>query len=272
MHKVEEDIANDIKENRPIDYVKYKNEFIKTVYRLEYKYRNFFYEKDKSGRDYMEKSMQYLTSGVYRLEKFMKEHPTYQIVGAEVDFTVTINDHLFGGKIDRLIKDTATDKYIIHDVKSYNTPKSEEELETPLQFVIYTAAVMQMYNIKLEDIKCGFDLPLCDVIQFGGTDGYMTRGFNKIKRLFSGIETNKVFTPKPSALCYWCDFCRTNPQSNPDYNHLCPYYCKWVKGLASNEVENLWRGLEDHEAIYKDFLVKYNITVKPRGGEKRWQK
>ena len=75
------DKAFAIKAGEPIDYISFKNRLIFKRYELEHKYALTFNELDKSSRTYLQKTYEYLESGIYRLENYLKEHPTYEVVG-----------------------------------------------------------------------------------------------------------------------------------------------------------------------------------------------
>ena len=260
IHKVEEDIANLIKEGKPIDYVGLKNSLILKLAEIKHKFPKEYEELDKSMRTYSDKAKFYLEKGIYRLENFMKAHPTYEIVGAEIPFKFDFNDEFyFSGYIDRVFKDTATGKYLIQDIKSWAVPAEDDKLVTPLQFVVYTLAVKNMYGVSTDDITCEYDLPVCDLVQKGGTAGYVNRGIMKLTKLFDGIK-NQAFEPKPSPLCHWCNFCKTNENAPAEGKHLCPYYMHWTREDKSFKKENDWHGLENHNVILEAYHKKYNIN------------
>lgn len=257
MHKAEESIANCIKENKPIDYITIKNTFIIKLQKIRYKYPVEFFTPGKNGMTYYEKAYYYLEYAIYRLEKLMKENPSYELIGAEVDFDYDYDKlHRFQGSIDRVIRDNSTGNYLIYDIKSYDKLMSDEDLTTPLQMVVYTWAAAQLYNVSQAQISCHYDLPLMDIYQDGGTKGYMTRGIKKINSLFEGIE-NEDFEPKPSALCHWCAYCPTNASSTYEYKYLCPYFSTWEK--TGDDVKNVifsWNG-KDQDNIVKELYVDY---------------
>ena len=266
IHECEEAIAKCIQSNMPINYVQIKNDFILKCIDLQIKYTNDFYTEDnKSSRNYKDKMYYYLEHGIYRLENFMREHPTYQIVGVEQKFSFDFDEqHQFSGAIDRIFYDTQYNNYIIHDIKSWAVEAKEEDLKTPLQFVVYSLALKNIFNCSLDDVSCEYDLPLVDKIQPGGTSGYISRGINKINKLFTEISSED-YTPHPTPLCNYCNFCRTNPDAIEPYKNLCPYYCLWERSTRiksdCGKVENKWEGLENHSKIYEEFLNKYDIII-----------
>lgn len=136
---------------------------------------------------------------------------------------------MLSGFIDRILFNPKTGEYLVEDLKTKDHPFREEDLVTPLQFVIYTKALSESLNIPVEKIKCQYNLPFCDLIQPAGTPGFVDRGTKKINQIFEKIN-NHDWTPKPSPLCYWCNFSDTNPSQPKEGKNLCPYYSLWTKG------------------------------------------
>ena len=50
-----------------------KNRLILKRYELEHKYADVFNDLDKSSRTYLQKTYEYLESGIYRLEKLIEK-------------------------------------------------------------------------------------------------------------------------------------------------------------------------------------------------------
>ena len=92
VHAAEEKIASAIGAGETIDYVAIKNTFLLETMELQHKYPVDWLAKDKSDRTYQDKTKFYLETGVYRLEKYMQEHPSYKIIGQEVEFNFEFDD------------------------------------------------------------------------------------------------------------------------------------------------------------------------------------
>lgn len=230
IHAVEEAIANDIKDEKPINYTQYKNDFILKMYKIQYEYNKEYFNAEKQ---YAKLAQEYLNSRIYRLESFMKDHPTYKIIGTEIHFKdIEIEGVSFQGAIDRLLYDTATDSYIIHDIKTWDKPAKENDTKTPLQFLVYAEAIKKLYNADLDKVTCFYDLPCCDIYQETCTAGWIKRGHTQLNELFKKIE-NKEYAPTPSALCNYCIYSKTNPEARFDTKYLCPYYSIWLRTSRS---------------------------------------
>lgn len=269
IHFIEETIANKIKSNEVIDYeelldvfynVEDKKEKLFGINKLKEMFPNDYYIEDKNKLSYADKAKGYSESGIYRLETYLKQNPNLKVYGAEIPFDLKYRNYLFHGFIDRVFYDQDTSHYIIEDIKTYSAEIDEQQLKTPLQFVIYSLAFSEALNIPTEVIDCVYDLPLCNVKQKAGTEKYITRGIRKIDNLLTEIEKG-VFEPNPSPLCHWCVFSKTYPEQPEEAKKLCPYFCHWTKQNKTTEVEYEWMGEENHEAILEAFIKSLEPTT-----------
>lgn len=229
VHGVNEFIANNLKDGQTINYVQLANSLLQARYELSDSFGDSFdKELDKSNRTYSQKLLYYIQKDLKCLENYVVLN-NYKVVGAEVEFKYKYSDDCtFHGFIDLVLQDTITGKYLIYDVKTYATPIENAKLATPLQFVIYKLAAVDLYNTTLDNIECAYDLPFCECKQPAGTTNFITRGRAKLDKLLDGIK-NEDFKPKPSPLCHWCEFCPTNKDAPEKTKHLCPFYSLWTR-------------------------------------------
>lgn len=259
IHAAEETIANHIKAGETIDYITIKNTFIIACAKVSYRYFKDWWSVNKdSGKTYEEQKLYYLTKGIYRLEQYMKDHPTYVIDGAEVKIDYYYKGNRFIGSIDRLIFDTATNSYIVQDIKSWPCiDKHKDELKTPVQLAAYSLALAEMRNCKLESISCQYDLPLVNEIFDAGKNNYIEDAMKTLDEEFSGIA-KEDWTPNPKPLCAWCPFSKTNPDAQPELKHLCPYHSIWDRDVRNPKTsvipEFRWKGISKHEDVMQEYL------------------
>lgn len=247
VHETEEAIAIALQAGQPINYIDLKNHFIIEVRKLALKYPVEFFTRDKSNRTYQEKAYLYLDSAIYRLEKFMLSHPSYKIIGIEQKFEYNYdNIHSFGGSIDRAFFDEATGNFIIQDIKSWPVQAQKSDLKAPLQFAIYTMAAQDLWGADIQNVKCEYDLPLCNVTQASIAEDIVAEGKEILDKLFKGISNNE-FKPTVSALCHWCEY---NPLTNPNIINtkptaICPYFSTWQKsGDSVKDSLIKWQSLD----------------------------
>lgn len=280
IHSVEENIFKAIKEGREVDYNKVKDYFnsinipkkdkydtdggIFGLDILKEKYKKDFYQTDELGRSYYSKTLDYISSGVYRLQDFLKENPDIVPFEAEKFFSFTYRGYVLSGYIDRIFYDKAKDMYIIEDIKTKAKPFKEDDLKTPLQFVIYCMGLHECLEIPYEKMDCFYNLPILNERQHAGTKGFIERGITKINKILDNIE-GKEWKPDPSPLCYWCPYSASNPNQPEGGKNLCPYYSLYDPDDKSKikEVKNKWEGLENHEVVMLRFLEQTGqISIK----------
>lgn len=264
IHWVEEHIALDIMAGKEIDYAKFKNDFqtinipktspkdndggIYGIEILQQKYPEDFFSVKENGKSYADKCEQYLETGIYRLENYLKANPNVELKSVEQFFSIDYNGYTLSGYIDRLLYDKEHNIYIIEDLKTKDHPFRDQELITPMQFVIYALAVESMFGVDENSIECAYNLPLCELRQPAGTKGFIGRGKKKLDKWFEGIK-NKDYTASPSPLCYWCAFCPNNPTQPEEGKRLCPYYSLWTPNNKNFKVAHEWEGMDKHDII-----------------------
>lgn len=270
IHFIEQSIAESIKNHEPINYNKLKEDFLhidipKTspydnneVHGIDYISQHFpeeFYRVNDSGESYKTKSDKYLNTGIYRLEKYLKENPNLEIFGTEQYFQIDYNGNILSGYIDRIFYDKENNSYIIEDIKTKDKPFREEDLKVPLQFVIYTKALANMADISEDRISCAYDLPFCDLKQPILNSSYIKQGIKKLNKIFNGIE-KQDFVPNPSPLCAYCPFSETFEKQPEAAKKLCCYYSLWTPNGSHKawEVAKKWEGIDKNEEILKEFF------------------
>lgn len=263
LHHTEDILAKDIQNNSfDNSFDKYINIFIKGdasnnffgVSALKKKYPSEFDQIDKTGLSYDDKANYYLNYGIYRLYDYLKNNPNIKILGTEVSFSLTYKNYKFQGFIDRILLDQESNNIIVEDIKTWSH-YDENQLKTPLQFVIYVEAIKSMYNITEDNIKCFYNLPLLNQTLAAGSKGFIKRGLRKIDSILESIE-NKNFKPKPGPLCHWCVFSKTFPNQPESAKNLCPYCSNWTPSFKNNTCDFEWLGIENHENVLADFISK----------------
>lgn len=257
VHSIEEDIAKAIQAEQPINYVALKNKFIIESRKIAQKYPVEFSSEDKSGRTYQEKMYLYLDSAIYRLERYMKQHPELRIIGIEQKFEYDYDGvHSFNGSIDRAFINIETNDIIIQDIKTWAIPAQNSDLKAPLQFAVYTMAAEKLWGVPYNQIRCEYDLPLCDITQQAQSEDLVAEGRPELDKLFKGIH-DQNFRPTISALCHWCEY---NPLTNPGIlttkpQAVCPYFSTWQKsGDSVRDTLCKWNGVESI-AIDRQFII-----------------
>lgn len=253
IHHIEEQIGIALRDSLPIDYDKLKNELEESSKVIKEKFPEDWNTKDKSDRTYQEKYEYYRDNAIYRLEKRIKE-TGFKVVDLERKFEFEFKNKILGGSIDRVLYDEKTNTYIIEDIKSYSVPMEKKALQLPLQHIVYSLALKKDLG---EDIKIrnAYDLPLCDLIQNVRED-FFEEGINELNETFNELELS-YFEPKPTCLCHWCPFCRTNPNQPEEAKNLCPYHSLWTRENKTMKSEFYWAGNMNHKHLLEMYIKKH---------------
>ena len=214
-----------------------------------------FFKTNELGQSYATKAQDFAEFGMYRLENWLKAHPDYEVYDLEKFFSFTFEGEVLSGYIDRILYNKKDNSYIIEDIKTKDKPFKNDDLVTPLQFVIYDMALRNILGDEDAKISCAYDLPFCDLRQDAGTRGFQRRGREKLQSLFAGIH-DEDFAPDASPLCAWCQFSPTNPNQPEEGKGLCPYYSLWTPGHKTFAVAHAWEGMGAHQKIMQQELNK----------------
>lgn len=271
VHKIYQDIAGYIMNDKPIPYDELKDYFVTADFPrrnkfdrdgdifgtkvLSQRFRKEWYEfSTKTGKNYEAKSNDFLNNGIYRLEEYMKEHPKQEILGVEMSFEYEYRGIVFYGFIDRVLREKGTDRFIIHDIKTKDHAFSDKELPSPMQFYFYSKALRERFGDAI-DIECYYDLPVASLWQRAGTKGFEARCEKKLNKILDEIEA-KNFAPKPGPLCYYCVF-RGRDEQPAEARDLCPYYSLWTPEDKTFAVKFPWEGEERHETMLQKLKAQH---------------
>lgn len=269
LHSVEEKISLSLMEEKSPNYADLINYLHSVnipkanafdteggIYGIDILKKRFFDEwyrpSEKTGLSYKQKVDDYIER-IDRQEKFMLAHPELKLFDVEREFLFSYNGEQMKGFIDRVLKYKNQNRYIIHDIKTRDRLFDSQDTTTPLQAVVYSLALTEQLKLEEEPDEFFYDLIMIDQLQPAGTKGFIKRGKTALDKIFAGIH-NELFTPRPSPLCYWCDYCNNNPNITPEGKNLCPYYSLWTPEHSSFAKNMEWEGmykLEEHRQIMK---------------------
>lgn len=163
------------------------------------------------------------------------------------------NKVILKGFIDRI--DVKEGEYRTVDYKTSKKVYEQSKLATSLQFGIYALAILNEFGALPVESKYRFIL--IDDEQYALTKGWEKRLIKALDKVFGDIEASekkKIFVPKPSPLCHWCNFCQTNPEATI-YRNECEYFSKWTPTQKTFEVNKKWNALENMNPTTKRKLV-----------------
>lgn len=220
------------------------------VNQLKRKYFEVWHEADNaSGASYDEK--------IKLFDKVLHEEmedtdwkPTYFEKPFEF---VWDNKVVLKGFIDRI--DIKNGQYRTIDYKTSKKVYEQSKLATSLQFGVYALAILNEFGVL--PIESEYRFILIDDKQYALTKGWENRLIKAMDKVFGDIEASEkkgVFVPKASPLCYWCNFCQTNPEATI-YKNECKYFSKWTPTQKTFEVNKKWNALENINSAPKRKLV-----------------
>ena len=211
---------------------------------LKKKYFETWHEKDNaSGMTYEDKIA--IFNQIVRSEMegtewtpFLFEHP-FQFVWDE--------RAILRGYIDRIDTRISADGQIEYKTTDYKTSKKvydNSKLVTSMQFGIYALAILNEFHTLPTQSEYRFIL--LDEAQLALTKGDENRLIKALDKLFDSIDKNekeKIFIPKPSPLCFYCNYCRNNPSAK-EHQMSCEYFSLWTPLEKTFATNKKWNALE----------------------------
>jgi len=209
-----------------------------------------FFDKHWSEIKYFDKKSQkektlnnfYYDEGVMIIKNFFRknDHKDVTILGLETPFEISLNDnnevHIVSGIIDRIQK--TEERYEIMDYKTGKRLPSQSKVDQNNQLSIYALAFLDKWpNINIKDLDLSlYFLKFGEIIKTKRTLESLEETKSKILKTIKDIQKEKVFCPKPNALCDWCG-----------YKNICPVFKHYQ---AKPEIEK-------NEANIKNLINKY---------------
>lgn len=221
------------------DEAEHQTKAVRVLGLRELKEKYFFewVEKDnKSGMDYDEKLKIYFDN-----LQSLELDASWKPVACELKFDfpyIIDNEEVFRlyGFIDR-VDISAAGEYRVVDYKSSKKIFDEKYTKTPLQMFMYTLAVEHVFGkIPISHV---YDFMLLGRMQDVCSKGYYKRGTDKLAKLWRGLQEcreNSIWPAKPTPLCHWCDYCKTNKSTSEELSDECPYYSLWTPNNKTFEV------------------------------------
>lgn len=125
--------------------------------------------------------------------------------------------YIVQGYIDRLVHNKDTNIFEIHDYKTGNSMKSQEELDKDRQLALYTIGIKKSFP-DVKDVHLVWHyLAYNKKMQSKRTDEELEQLRVDIINLINKIESTQDFPASPSGLCNWCEYqeiCPTQGNNN----------------------------------------------------------
>ncbi len=114
--------------------------------------------------------------------------------------------YLLQGYIDRLVHNKDTNIFEIHDYKTGNFLKSQEELDKDRQLALYSIGIKNSFPDAKDIHLIWHFLAFNKKMNSKRTDEELEKLKQDIIALIDKIESTKEFTPNQGVLCGWCEF------------------------------------------------------------------
>ncbi len=198
---------------------------------LKKKYWEVWGIPDSEGRTYNEKIELFLKVLTTEMENpdwkpYLFEHP--------FEF-VYDNKIILHGFIDRVDK-KEDGSYRVVDYKTNKKLYNSKDLVTSLQFGIYALAILNEFEEV--PVEYQYRMILLDERQSALTLGWEKRLITALDKIIKELDERKAsgeYDPKPTPLCHWCNYCKTNPDAK-QYRDECVYYSLWTPEAKTFEV------------------------------------
>lgn len=189
---------------------------------IKKKYWEEYNTKDSENRTYNDKFETFI-----RILKTEMEDSDWQPFAFEKEFHFVYKNRIhIKGFIDRI--DRRGNELRVVDYKTSKKVYDEAKNKTSQQFALYNMALLIMYGQLAADNLYRFIF--LDAEQHALSKGWEERIIRKLDKTLDQIDENQVsgiYPPKATPLCYYCSFCRNNPQATI-YKNECDYYSLWT--------------------------------------------
>ncbi len=153
----------------------------------------------------------YFNQGIkFLIDYFLKYSPFRDnTIATEKKIIINLDNegkYQLQGYIDRLVHNKDTNIFEIHDYKTSNFLKTQEELDADKQLALYSLAIRESFK-EVNDIHLIWHfLAFNEKRTSKRTNEQLEKLKQEIIQLIDKIESTKDFNPNPSILCKWCEF------------------------------------------------------------------
>jgi len=235
------------------------------------KWEKEFNDSIKITKDFSVKN--YYDKGVKFIKNYYEKHKPFDENTIDIEKRIVVNlddkgKYKLVGYIDRLVYNEKTGEYEIHDYKTNNKLKTQENLNQDKQLALYSIAINDMYpdtnKICLVWHFLAFDKEFCSYRNNKEIEKLKKDTIKIIKEIENHIKSEREWKPKKSNLCNWCDY----QDRCPKFKHKKELEEKSVKEfkqddgvkLVNNlaEIKNKKKELEKQEDKLKEDLIEFS--------------
>jgi len=223
LHRAYEIKSLDVIDGKKPNYDTIRSEVEAELQALKVKYGEKAFNEvcKKSGMNYNQKLDIFF-------ENFTKDlKGDWKPLATEMKFEIPFGEYLLNGSIDAIFTNSEGE-LAIADYKTSKAVYDSNKLKTPLQLIIYGMATEYLLKIRPKFLMYVFIL--LGKTQVVTDVGVYERGKTKLKRVFEELEECEktgIYEANGSPLCYFCSFCKNNPNAPESTKKLCKEHSSW---------------------------------------------
>ncbi len=199
--------------------------------------------KNLTAKDYFNKGVKFLIDYYFKHQPF--QDGTIEIEKQIIVKLDSEGKYKVQGFVDRIVKNSQTGEYEIHDYKTANTLPKKEKIESDRQLALYSIAVKEMFNTNTNVNLIWHYLAHNIQIISKRTNSQLESLRREIIDLINKIESAKEFPQYTSVLCDWCE-----------YKSMCPAFGGRVPEKQSKLSSHLKKSKNELDEEIKDESVK----------------
>ncbi len=170
----------------------------------KYKPEIIIVKKDLTSKDYFDKGVEFIIN-------YYTKHQPFDDGTIEIEKKILFNldkkgKYKIQGFIDRLVHNTETKEYEVHDYKTANFLPSQEKIDQDRQLALYSIGVKDMFGQDKEVILIWHYLAHNQKICSKRTNQQLQQLKQETLELINKIEATEKFPHYISKLCDWCEY------------------------------------------------------------------
>ncbi|MFA5173862.1 MAG: PD-(D/E)XK nuclease family protein [Candidatus Pacearchaeota archaeon] len=170
----------------------------------------------------------YFNQGIKFIINYYKSHYPFSDNTIALEHRILINldpegKYKLQGYIDRLVHNRENNVFEIHDYKTGNFLKSQEELDKDRQLALYCLGIKETFQNAKDVFLIWHFLAFDEKIVSKRTDEELENLKKDTINSIQKIESETEFKPCPSKLCKWCEF-----------RNICPLFKNGYLDLSGN--------------------------------------
>ena len=258
VHRTLEKLYKDLKYTK-LNSLEELETFYKNLWQAEYNEGILIVKEEYTAENYQNKGLEMIR------DYYKSYHPFNdgKTIGLETTDYYELNEkYKIHVRIDRLVyKEGGI--YEIHDYKTNNQLKTQQEADEDRQLAIYALGVKKLYPDAKKIVLVWHYLAFNKEIRSYRTDKQLLDLKTNILEDIKNIEQEKIFDTSPSALCDYCPF----KKICPNFKHF--YETKEISDELGKKLAEKYLILKEKEKILNEKLELIGDKLKQYARQKQ---